>query len=305
MLEELYKGFLRFPLVRNSVHKSLRRNWEVIDKHKFNLIVRVLNRIERQTFRRFPYAEQLFTDIQIQTQIGCNYNCPFCPANKKGLRLYSGAQEGAKMDLGLFKKIIEELSNLHFNGRLSLYLMNEPLLDDRIVQLTAIARRNCPEAYIWFQTNGSVITKRLIEDLIDTGIDGIHINDYTRGHVVIKRITDMGLPKSYFRHMTLEIRSQTEKFTNRAGNVPKYETPLEPLKLFCVKPFKQMYIAYNGKALLCCQDWQFAEIVGDISQHSLCETWRNWKYQTIRKRLLNFDRGGNALCSKCDFGGLW
>ena len=65
--------------------------------------------------------------ISIETINRCNSSCAFCPANKN-----TDKRPFAKMEEGLFHKIIGELSDLEYDGYLNLYVNNEPFMDVRI-----------------------------------------------------------------------------------------------------------------------------------------------------------------------------
>lgn len=228
--------------------------------------------------------EYEFKIVQIQTLSGCNYSCGFCPIGKT--KLPSG-----KMTMTLYMKIIDELKD--FRGIIHPYLSNEPLLDKRIVELCRIAKeKTC--ASIIIQTNGSLLTKDLAAELSRYAF--IIVNDYTENNEVIKKIKGYGIKKN----IILLDRNPRAILSNRAGNVPGM--PEIQLNASCVRPFEQLYISFDGKVPLCCQDWKVEEVMGDLTFGSLKEVWENEKFSSVRQRLLRKERDG--LCSKCDFPGV-
>ena len=52
------------------------------------------------------------------------------------------------------EKIINELSEVNYNNRLSFYNNNEPFLDKRIYSFIQIARNKLPKAFLELKTNG-------------------------------------------------------------------------------------------------------------------------------------------------------
>ena len=209
------------------------------------------------------------------------------------------------MKTELYEFIAGQLSELKFKGRVSLCAMNEPLMDDRMAELVRLMREKCPLSFIFIQTNGLLLNKELAIKLIEAGIDEIYINDYTENSVILKRLAGILSDMKYRRYFTFEKRSSKERLSNRAGNVQLYDCPEEPVKLPCVKPFRQIFIGYDGRVILCCQDWQFTQIMGDSSKEPLMDIWLNGNYRKIRRELINSIRSGNHLCAKCDFSGLW
>lgn len=233
----------------------------------------------------------LFDKICIQTQTECNYNCPFCPNNKV-------ERPHGVMSFKLYKKIIDELSSLKFSGVIYPYIQ-EPLLDKRIVKLCEYASEKCPKASIIVETNGSLLTQDLAQKLCSIPKLKIIVNDYTPRNSVIKRILKFDLSFGERAKIILRKRSFSERLTNRAGNISELK---KPLKNFCIIPFVEFYVAFDGKVLLCCQDWKHEEIMGNITNSSLEEVWYGEKYRVVRKQLLRLNRIG--LCSKCDYWGV-
>ncbi|MBA7640568.1 S-adenosyl-L-methionine-dependent 2-deoxy-scyllo-inosamine dehydrogenase [subsurface metagenome] len=262
------------------------------------MINKLMNHIERYKHRNFNPHSNLFRMIELQNQTGCNYSCPFCPQNKDGIKLPQGS-----MDKELYKKIIEELGELRFKGQIRFGPMDESTLDNRLAEFVSIAREQCLQATIVILTNGSKLERQLIRNLIDSGTSLIYVSDYTPNHGIISKINTMQLSKQDLQHFSLRRRSISETLTNRAGNVPESNIPRTPYPAFCFYPFEGMAITYNGKAIICCQDYLFKEVMGDVQQNTLAEIWCNNKYSRLRKQLLNFNRAG-FICQKCDFNGV-
>jgi MoaA/NifB/PqqE/SkfB family radical SAM enzyme len=283
----------------------MRTRYDSVRQNNFDITLSFAYHVVMNIYRHFDAKKNLFDTISIQTQTGCNYSCPTCPANKRGLRLYGGAAQGTKMDIVLFKNIIEQLSEVGFRGRISPYLMNEPLMDARLGDFVSIIKKKCPQAFVFIQTNGSLLNKKLIMDLINAGVDELYVNDYREDHAIVNLLNTMPLDKKYRNHITVEKRFLNENLSNRAGNVSFSYTLEEPLAIPCVKPFRQLCITYDGHAILCCQDWQFTQIVGDVTKETLLDIWTNEMYESIRHNLKNRNRFNNALCVQCDFSGLW
>ncbi|MBI4651995.1 SPASM domain-containing protein [Candidatus Desantisbacteria bacterium] len=298
-------SFLLFGLKRKKIRslakKLIRSSIGTIDGKAGNY--KVIELLHRGLILSNAYKkDDLFSSIQIQTKTGCNYSCRFCPANKDLVNLYGGESNYAKMSIELFEDIICQLSKMKFSGRISPYLMNEPLLDGRLPRFVAITKNKCPNAFIFIQTNGKLLNKKMLVELVDAGIDEIYVNDYTENGIILKLLINMDIPRRYRERLTLEKRSLDEKLTNRAGNIfvsnKIYNVP-------CLKPFKQMFITFNGIAVLCCQDWQFLQQMGDVKKGSLMSIWNNHAYKMIRNNLGKSQRAFNVLCSRCDSSGLW
>lgn len=260
-------------------------------------------------YTAFDPSKKLFRRIQIQTQTGCNLSCPFCPSNKKGIQLPQG-----KMPLEVFKKIMGELHQSRFQGVIHLYLQNEPLLDKRLEQLARIGRSYCPNASIVIESNGILLTLDRFRALVHAGLDTVYVNNYTperRDYFanyryrdnIYTRLKPIESEPKYRRHVIInQNRSWGEELTNRAGNTVGKRNLKLPLNAFCLRPFDQLYIGYNGSALLCCQDWKFEAVMGNVTRQSLKEIWQSSCYQRVRKSLLRNNRRF-SICERCDFQG--
>lgn len=271
-------------------------------------------------------ASQVFTRIQIQTVSWCNRSCAFCP---------SGTFPVPKtfMRLEVYRRIIEQLHDLAFTGRISPYLMNESLLDKRLPDLIAHARERCPGSWIAINTNGDALSEGLLDRLFDAGLNCLDVNAYDhraqygayvalaervatrRGDLTLSTgysdpsFNSTQLPRStkilHCRDLSAwETRFQhkqaTPDLTNRSGNVPDARRLPAPLPLGCERPWQQMYINYRGEAVLCCNDWRFEVVMGDTATATLLDIWTNTKYQTYRRNLQRRNRH-MPLCATCDY----
>jgi len=230
--------------------------------------------------------QPLFLEIQIQTVDACNRRCSFCP------RSYIRGT-GKRMKINVFKNIIDQLADIGYWGRVTPYLKGEPLLDDRMVDLIRYIRKKLPENFIFLSTNGDLLTKQLSKDLQDAGVNFLKVSayDWETHHKVL------GWPGvrvwPFYDH-------GTENFNNRGGNI---DVGSGPYTGYCARPFQQMYIDYDGKAVICCSDYKREAIMGDVIADGILDVWNNEKYAKYRRSLKRGIRKGLALCEKCNYHG--
>jgi len=69
-------------------------------------------------------------------------------------------------------------------------------------------------------------------------------------------------------------------------------------------PLRDMVIAWNGQAVLCCEDMGRRAVLGDVSQSSLLEVWNSPRAHKIMDRLWGgaYGRDDNFICRRCEFG---
>jgi len=266
---------------------------------------------------------QLFTNIQIQTIEFCNLKCDFCPNHYLIWDRVENKKKGIPyntMTVENYTKIVKNLANLGFNGRFSPYLMNEPLMDkDRIVEFIRIAREYLPDVFIQMDSNGTGLTKELMRDMIDAGLNRIQLDDYFDDRYAQRMLDVMShfqdanvniiLSSNYNVDQVKKKKDKNKKehygphtYWNRGGLVnvnPDIPVPQKD----CSYPSDQMYITWNGNALLCCCDWEYQVVHGNILETSIEDVWTNESYEHYRKTLKKGRRDLLQMCRKCNKGG--
>lgn len=112
------------------------------------------------------------TKIQIQTDTRCNAACEMCPY--PGITSESSFAHSQMSD-ETYREILRQLAGKDIE-RLSLFLMNEPLLDRRLPAWIALARQALPSVTIGLFSNGSPLTPRLALTLADAGLDELCVS---------------------------------------------------------------------------------------------------------------------------------
>lgn len=261
----------------------------------------------------------LFTNIQIQTTTLCNRQCEFCPNSSRPL-------PKGWMPRRLFEKIVDNLGQLGFSGRVSPDLNAEPILDKRLPDFIDLIRNTCPSSYIMINSNGDFLNEENLIALFEAGLNCLTINCYDDGsqfksridfinqlalrHSIFEVEVDIPIDEEYSLHPVdyqfVVVRNcvhysiDSRFLTSRAGNVKdKKVHNLLPLNRSCSRPFNQMYINYLGEAVLCSEDWYSEAIMGYLDEFSLEEIWNGTKYEHYRTFLRQCDRS-LPVCRLCD-----
>jgi len=115
--------------------------------------------------------------VQIQTSTRCNAACGMCP-----YPIVTGEPgfEHAVMDEARYRRILTQLSGGAVDGtaveRLSLFLMNEPLLDRRLAHWIALARAGLPRTTLGLFSNGAALDAERARELAAAGLDELCIS---------------------------------------------------------------------------------------------------------------------------------
>jgi radical SAM protein with 4Fe4S-binding SPASM domain len=234
------------------------------------------------------YFLGLFISVNLETFGRCNRKCSCCFNSDAFLDRDVGA-----MDEKIYNKVIGELSEMNYAGRLSTHYYGEPLLDERIVDLTGYAREKCPYAYLMFGSNGDFLTDALLVELIRAGLDRILVTNYNE----TSNDSLVNLARKYPSYMTYR-ELKDLKITNRAGRL--YNKDNKKIDDPCLRPSRQLTINWKGNVLLCCNDYYEDHLLGNVMDRPLIEIW-NDRFKGYRKVLSK--RGGRReidICKNCD-----
>lgn len=257
-----------------------------------NKITAISNRIDE-----IYGKEALFDHVEIETVNRCNGGCFFCPVSVK-----NDTREYKKMDELLFYKIVDELAQIHYSGRLALFSNNEPFLDDRIIDFHKYARGKLPEARMHLFTNGTLLTIDRFVQIMEY-LDELIIDNYNQELKLIKPCQEIAAycekHPELKRKVTIVLRKVDEVLTTRGGDAPNAKL-MSYSGAKCILPFKQLIIRPDGKVSLCCNDALGRNTLGDVSKESILDVWNNDRFCTVRE-CLYIGRENWEHCKYCDF----
>jgi len=196
------------------------------------------------------------------------------------------------MAQAVFDKILSDLKAVNYDGIFHLYLMAEPLCDPRIEDLIRQTRAEFPESIIRISTNGDLLQS--VDDiyrLLDAGLTAIGISHYDNTNQSLYEHA----PDDRIIHTRLNDLRPT--FYNRAGLVKVAAiTPLSQ----CDWLWSKAYINYRGDVILCCSDYHYKVIFGNVVDSDFATIFNCDLYQQYREAH-SCGRGKSMqLCSECD-----
>lgn len=249
-------------------------------------------RIKRQARRLLEQNKATpLTDLLIEINSACNRKCPWCP-NHKNTR-----PTDRFLDEKLFYKIIDEARGMKFKGSVSFNLFNEPLIDKRIVTFIKYVRKTLPFSYIYLNTNGDFLSFELWQNMRNAGLDKANISQYEGKFSKNIQAILTAITREETKHFNAYI-FDPQNINNRAGLVNTKNQV--PITRYCDRPFSQLCVTYEGKVVLCCNDYFGQVEIGDIKTQSIQEVWNDRIYMCYRKELLKGNRANLDLCKLCD-----
>ena len=234
--------------------------------------------------------------INFELNTNCNYKCPFCPQSSK-------PRPVRHITTDAFRHIIVELKQLDYSNILVLNVNNEPFLHPLLVDFCRLISQELPNAAAQIITNGSLITIQHLKALSELERPPlIIVDDYTPDHRINARLRSWITDPTFSRlHIILNSRSWNETLSNRAGNQPGGHVPLQDCRdISCSWPFYGLFINSDLKAFLCCSDYSYDMVVGDLHEQGLMEIWMGEPLRNVRDAMLIPDRRRIPLCAKCD-----
>jgi radical SAM protein with 4Fe4S-binding SPASM domain len=241
----------------------------------------------------------LFDVILIETHNECTRTCWFCKFGQD-----RQDPEQARMSWPTIERIVGNLRDLSYRGRISWFWINEPLMDPRIVEIIRYTREHCPDAFLSLVTNGDLLTDATYKELRRNGLDalGISIYDNPAAKQAEAIEQDGRLVPMDMRH------ARIPRLENRGGNIKRHarlfaEARHARRRQGCARPFSMMTVNAKGQVVLCCADLYSDVVMGDVMTDRLEQIWTNERFQAYRTHLNERGREGLPLCGECSYEG--
>ncbi len=245
-----------------------------------------------------PHIFKTLKYIEIETCSACTRKCKWCLFGNVP-SYYNKTNEFLETEYII--KIFEDLKEINFSGMLSLFSINEPLLDDRIVsgELIRIARKILNDSVsLIITTNGDLLTKNLCDSLFAAGLNKLVISCYDDKTLALAK-------EYYIRNSKIEVQdkryfNEGHWEYNRAGSVVcsdnrRYKS--------CFIPYIQSVIGWDGNVRVCCYDAQATLKLGNIKEKSYLSILDSSYFNNLRKDILK-QRQLIQPCNICNVDGL-
>jgi radical SAM protein with 4Fe4S-binding SPASM domain len=258
-------------------------------------------------------------EVRIETDSRCNSNCIMCP------RSYLTRAQ-VTMGFGHFKNLCVQAKKLGAET-IALFGFGEPLLDKTIAEKVALVTTLGMESFI--TTNASLLTERVIHNLLDAGLTQIRFSVHGLGDTYNK--THVGLSwKRTVKNIT-KFLSMNTGCTTHVSVIPMNNETVEEIRNFwefqvdyleiwrphnwsygkdyrkvrtrkksCGRPFSgPIQINSDGNMMVCCFDFDAKMTVGNTYENTIEEILKGKEFDRIRTKHKVGDLD-NLPCNKCD-----
>jgi pyruvate-formate lyase-activating enzyme len=245
--------------------------------------------------------KQMLEVLQVETTNYCNARCIFCAHGR--------IEEHGIMPEGLYTKILKEAGKLDQPPQTFIpMLTGEPFIDPQIVDRIIEARAALPSTDIHLYTNGSLLTREVIEGLAEVPNFRLNISangasvetrrrltgleDYENVARMIDYADALRIPHtvSLVQHPSISDEEE-EAFNSRWGRATSSSSSRESFVFQhlnfagltcpctennftrCVHATSHMTVLWDGRVNLCCMDPLGRVVFGDLNNETVAEVW--------------------------------
>ena len=286
---------------------------------------------DQRTYLKNVLPLDMPLSLLVETTRLCNFKCVYCAhssysvPDKRMLSLdtYIKALEG-------LKKFNQKLKSITFVG------MGEAMLNKDLPEM--VKHSKLFSERVTLVTNGSLLNKKNIDALINSGIDIIRISLQGLTAEEYKKISNFNINydrfienltylysnkkqyKIYYKVPNFSLRPQFKDIfgpiSDTIINIPIASTyqnvdygkikdlvdnknGLRERYTVCPQPFYMLNIRVSGEVSPCCETDEGSISVGNINTESLYEIWHGTKLKNIRLELLKGNRNKLKHCANC------
>lgn len=237
-------------------------------------------------------ARDTLQSIEINPVDICNRGCSFCP------RGHGYPNTSDRLEDYTSLAINASLIDLNFNGHMTFTGFGEPLLHKRLERQIELITSGLDIKWVEVVTNGDMLTHDRALDLVLSGVTHITVSMYDQDDS--KRFEDMlrGL------NVTLTVKHLYNGIPNEVNRVSQYKhLYADNIDRPCYLPFYRTFINYDGRVLLCCNDWNKQSCAGNVNDTMLRDIWFGDRMKAYRSDLLE-GRRVRTPCAGCNVDGI-
>lgn len=243
---------------------------------------------------RMKYGtSDFFNDLNIEINTSCNRRCSYCPNSVFERSLIQNEQ---LMDAALFRKVIDDLAQIDWDGRISPHFYGEPLLDARLLDFVGYVRDRLPSAKTVLVSNGDMLSPEKYDELVVAGVKAFQITEHGK-----KPKPGMAALLESYAKKRGPAPIEYTKFVdetplhNRGGLVEVTTVSTEPR---CAQPRNPLVIDWEGNVVLCCNDYHSEVVFGNVREQNLIDIWHSSEFTKMREQLRQ-GRYELPICRRC------
>ena len=234
---------------------------------------------------------KLFSVVEIEVNSNCNRKCSYCPNSK-----YERKEKG-EMTTEVFYKIISQLEEINFSGRIAYHFYGEPLLCKNLIHFIKYTKEKLPETRGVLYSNGDFLDEEKAKQLFSAGLDRIVVTNHDGKENAFER---------RYRQFPADIAEKVEylqqeelHLTNRGGLLKGVGIEVKP-KEICYVPTTLFVVTLLGNVVPCFEDYEQKHVMGNIMEQDIRDIWNQPEYIEFRQKLENGEREIDSMCRACN-----
>ena len=92
-------------------------------------------------------------------------------------------------------------------------------------------------------------------------------------------------------------------FLDRSGNVRQFTNNVFHERVAGCgqgRPLQRLHVLFDGRVILCCQDWRASVVLGDLRRQSIREVWHSEAYNRVKRAIYGTDKTEQPeVCLRC------
>ena len=225
----------------------------------------------------------------IEVNTDCNRSCSYC-SNKVFPKPHQ------LMDEDIFQKVIGDLAEVNYRGRIALHQSSEPLLHPNLEGLMAYADSKLPQSELAIYTNGDFLDRARFDRLNAAGVDTWIITQH--GANIPKPLEELvaNLAPAERERVTFQTIWQNKLYNRTVpGLIPEGQRII-PNPCFTASYHLQVLV--DGSVPQCCMGFMGENIFGNVKERNLIDIWMDPEFRTFRTEV------GHAqfkldVCQRC------
>jgi len=242
-----------------------------------------IDSLYRLKYKKHYGLNDFFDTIALETTTYCNLRCSFCPNSNHERGLQKNEKQ---MDKEVFMKIIDELAEIEYRGKVALYSYGEPCTDNRLPELIQYAKQKLPNSFVEINSNGFLLTVELYQTLVRAGIDKIYVSQYTdkMPSSVVKVYEFLKENPEFPDRIQYRIfNAETYPLLSNRGGEIEMEQSVNYERPICGYPHHAQTIDWEGNWVLCCNDYHSSIKFGNLGKETIMQVWNKPYFKKIRE----------------------
>jgi len=232
----------------------------------------------------------MFGQVHLEINTDCNRACSYCSVS-----VFPKAQKF--MDTAVYKKVIDELADTNYRGRISPNLSSEPTIHPGLPELMAYARK-VENARLVLYTNGDFLNRRRFNVLKESGVDEFIITQHGQNAPgPLKELMD-GLTDDERKMVTYQTLAGVHLFNRGIPGLisPERRTVPNP----CFVADYELTVLADGDVAQCGNDFRGEHVFGNVKDRLIMDIWNDSDYEAFRSEVRR-GQFEHDVCQRCVF----